>query len=497
MIARDPLGLAAMVNDLRVRLDWREEAVALALIVAESAILYLYLGVILPEISPPYAAFPGWLIAMLLAVAYFVPRLLTELRLWGAHFEVMLALTLIASLLLALKVAAFPGMSWLSTGWLQGAIDGLILRPNPSVRPPWAIVAVVAYAWWRGRSRAEPMLETTYQMLRWGTVAAAGGLLLVLVASPSEAPIRDGMAGAVVIYFVAGLMAVGVARFRLEGLRSGAPLGPPWLATFAVPIAGIVIIAVLAAGIFSRSFLDTLLTALGPLLWLLGVVVRALVLLIALLAFLIIAPVLWLMERYGFGALPLLEHLPRAGNPLDQLDRFARQSLHVADPARYLIAGIVLTLVGSALIRYAYRRRRRWRAGALERRESVFAWEEAVGGLARPLLHVLRRARPRGDPLAALRGDPRWAHTVAIRETYIRLLRRGARAGLPRPDGATPAEHARRLAARFPTDADPIITITTHYEAARYQATPATPDAAAAVRTAWEALDQSQWDGDA
>lgn len=496
MIARDPLGLAAMVSDLRVRLDWREETVALALIVAESAILYLYLGVLLPEVTPPYAAFPGWLIAVLLAVAYAVPRLLTELRLWGAHYEVMLGLTLIASLLLALKVASFPGTPWFSTGWLQGSLDGLILRPNASVRPPWAIVAVVAYAWWRGRSRAEPVLETTYQMLRWGTMAAAGGLLLVLVATPPEAPIRDGMASAVVIYFVSGLMAVGVARFRLEGLRSGAPLGPPWLATFALPIAAVVVIAVLAAGIFSRSFLDTLLTALGPLLWLLGFVVRALVLLIALLAFLIIAPVLWLMERYGFGTVPLLEHLPRAGNPLDQLDRFARQSLHVADPARYLLAGFVLTLVGSALIRYAYRRRRRWRTGAHERRESVFGWEEAVDGLARPLLRVLRRARPRGDPLAALRGDPRWAHTVTIRETYIRLLRRSARAGVARPRGATPAEHARRLATRFPTDAAAITTITTHYEAARYQATPATPEAAAAVRTAWETLDQSHWADD-
>ncbi|MDI3341540.1 MAG: DUF4129 domain-containing protein [Sphaerobacter sp.] len=488
MIARDPLGLVTIAHDLRRRIDWREEMVALALMVAESAIVYLYLGGLLPAITPPYAPFPGWLIGLLLALAYVVPRLLDALRVWGARYELVLALALLASLLLALKVAAFPSAPWLATGWLRGALDGLIVRPNPAIRPPWAIVGVVAYAWWRGRTRAEPMLETTYQMLRWGTLAAAGGLLLVLLGAPAASPIRERMASAVVLYFVAALAAVSLARSRLEGLRSGSPLGPPWLATFALPIAAVVLVAVLAAGLVSRHLLEALLAAFGPLLWGLGLAARALVLLVALLAFIVISPVLWLLERTGFGTLPLLERLPRATSPLAQLDRVAREVLHIADPARYLIAGAVLALLGSALVRYAHRRRHRWRDTVAERRESVLAWEDAVGGLARPLRRAARRLRPRGDPLAHLRADPRWAHTLAIRETYIRLLRRGARAGLPRPADVTPAEYARRLAAHAPDDAAAIAQITAHYEAARYRAEPATPEEAAAVRAAWAAL---------
>lgn len=488
MLRGDPFGIVALADDLRARLDWREELVSLTLIVAESAILYLYIGVLLPEMTPPYAPISGLLLFTLLAVGYFLPHLLDEARVWSPRYEVILSIGIVLSLLLALKIAAFPHEPWLSASWIRGSIAGFVVRPSTAIRPPWGLVGVVAYVWWRGRTRAEPTLETAYGMLRWGMMAIAGGLFLVLTATPDSSPIHTRMAGAVVIYFAGALAAVGIARFRLEGLRSGSPLGPHWLATFAVPIAVIVVLAVAAAGIFSRQFLETLLVVLGPFFWLFGLVIRAFIILVALIAFVLIAPILWLLERQGLGRLPLADRLPRVGSPFAQLDQFARDTLHVADPVRYIIAGIALVAIGSLLVRYAYHRRRRWRESADELRESVFAWDDAVGGLVSRLRRLARPIPTRGDPLARLRTDPRWAHTVYIRETYAHLLRRGARAGAPRPLDATPDEHEPALARSFPEAGVEIGTITAAYDAARYSGEPASAAEAEAVRRAWERL---------
>src|SRR6185437_3975537 len=131
----------------------------------------------------------------------------------------------------------------------------------------------------------------------WGTFALGCGLVLVLMAAPQDALIRARMSFAVIIFFAAALSAIGIARLRIEGLRSGAPLGPRWLATFAAPIASILLTAILAAAIFSRRFLDTVLLVLAPVLWTIGLIVRLVVILVALLAFVIIAPILWVLRR--------------------------------------------------------------------------------------------------------------------------------------------------------------------------------------------------------
>lgn len=486
MITSDRLSLIALLADLRQRLEWREELLSLTLIAAESAIVYLYLGALLPSRLPPYDPMPGLLIFGLLAAGYFLPHLLDEARVWSPEYELILGVGMGLSLLVALKVAAFPQAPWLSLGWLGDAVDGLIIRPTAALRPVWGVVGLLIYTWWRGKTRAEPVVETAYGMLRWGTLAIAGALLLLLVTTTGAAPIRDRMPGAVVIYVAAALAAVGIARFRLEGMRSGTPLGPNWLATFAAPIAVVLTLAIVAAGIFSRRFLETVLMVLGPLIWVVGLLLRAIIILIALIAFVIITPILWLLERQGFGQFRLSGRLPQVTSPLAQFENFARDTLHVSDPVRYLVAGAILVLIGTALARYVYRRRRRWRESAEEHRESVFRWDEAMGGLLTRLRGLVRPIASRSDPLARLRGDPRWAHTVFIRETYIRLLQHGARAGRPRAPAATPTEHEPGLAGQFPAAGAEIATITDAYEAARYGREPATPEAAAAVRRAWE-----------
>jgi hypothetical protein len=475
------------IDALLLQVDWRGELLTLALLIAETAITYLFLGLLLPTHQAPYHPFPAWLIFLLFIVGYYLPHSLELLHIWGAVFESTLIVALIISFLVALKFASFPGESFLTTDWLHGTINGLILRHTNSVRPAWAIIAVVAYTWWRGRLRGEPMIDSAYQLLRWGTLAVAVSLVLILMAAPEGALIRERMSGAVIIYFAAALTSIGVGRLRLEGIRSGSPLGARWIATFAAPIVSILLIAVIAAAIFSRRFLDTMLVVLGPFLWAIGLVFRLLVILIALMAFVIIAPLLWFLEREGFGQFSSGLRIPEVLQSFSSFQQFTLDRLDVANPLRYLVVGLLFFSLITALTRFVYRRRRRWRETAEEQRESVLSLGDALSSFSLNLGRLLRPFR-HDDSLARLRGDPRWAHTVFIRETYRRMQRWGARSGVEQGLSTTPSEYEPDLADRFP-DAEPAIrTIVTTYTLARYSGAPASEEDAAQVRQAWETL---------
>jgi len=102
---------------------------------------------------------------------------------------------------------------------------------------------------------------------------------------------------------------------------------------------------------------------------------------------------------------------------------------------------------------------------------------------------LLRRARP--DPLAALRRDPRWRYTVAIRLCWRRLLRFGQRLGLPQKPNQTPSEYAAQLAERFPEAAPALQQLTQAYIVARYRPEPADAVLAETAEQAWETLQQA------
>ncbi len=475
------------LTNLLLELDWRGELLTFCLIVAETAIAYLFLGLLVPTLNTPYTPFPAWLLFALFIVGYYLPHGLELGRVWGSVYEMCLILALILSFLVTVKIASFPGEPLLSTAWLQGTVHGLILRQTSAARSIWAIIAVVAYTWWRGRLRGEPMMDSAYQMLRWGTAAISVGLVLVLMAAPEEALIRDRMSVAVIVFFTSALCAIAVARLRLEGLRSGSPLGPRWFATFVTSIAGILLVAVVAAAIFSRRFLDTMLLILSPILLVIGLVVRVIIILIALLAFVIIAPLLWLLQREGFGSLSSSLRIPIVFRSFNGFQQFTSTRLNIADPLRYLIVGLILFGIVTSLTRFVYHRRRHWRDTAVERREPVKTLGEAVGSISLNLRRFFRPLR-RDDSLAKLRGDPYWAHTVTIRETYRRMQRWGTKGGVEQGPSTTATEYEPDLARRFPNAGPAIRTIIAAYTVARYSGIPATADEANEVRRAWETL---------
>jgi len=463
---------------IRLGIDWRIETLAGTMILAEAAVVYVYTGALLPSKTSPYDPFPALLLVGLLLGGYLVPRALDLLMVRGSAYEVVTALAICFSLVLVAHWAMFPTFPLLDWQWLAGVGQSLILRPSEAERPAWGVAAVVVYAWWRGRTRGEPSLEAAYELFRWGSLAMAGGLVLALAVSVPAGVVRSSLPGAVLWFMTAALAAIGLARLRLETLRGSGPLGGTWFVAVASALGLVGFVAVVLAGVVNRQVLELLWWVLGPVLWITLFLVRVIVLLLALLTFIVILPVLWFLEHHGFGRSLAAGRIDWLLEPLARLHEVARLQLTLADPVRYLLAGLLLATVVSWLVRWAHRRRSRWRHTIPEERERVLESHVLIGGVSRRLRDVLRRRSRADDSLVWLSEDPRWRSTLRIRLAYRSLLRRAHGFGLGRRLAQTPEEYARVLTSAAPELADAVGKLTTLYEKARYSPVPARPEEA-------------------
>jgi hypothetical protein len=413
---------------------------------------------------------------------------LEALDVWDRGFGIAVAVAVAASTLFAIKAASFSQFGWTDPTWLRETAHAVAVRPNEARVPGWGMIATSAYAWWRGKTRAEPGPDAALAMLRVGTVAA-------LIAAASQASVRpDGAtgaaSGAVVVFFAAALAAIAIARLRADGGSGATGVGPRWLGSMVVPVLVVTAGAIVVAGILSRELLDTILWFLAPLIWGLSVLFRIVILVLALIAFILVSPILWFLSRHpiDFAGVRLN---PVRVSPGEQAQRVVERTSQIPDAIRYLVAAAVLLILFTGVTRLALRRRRRPVAAATEERSSVLDASDLFRLLKALLANrLLRRTPAPVDPLAGLRGDPRWAHTVAIREVYARLLNWSRELGLPRRAESTPSEHERVLADRIDgggASAD-LREITDGYNLARYGAEPATAEQAATVRDAWRRL---------
>ena len=220
-----------------------------------------------------------------------------------------------------------------------------------------------------------------------------------------------------------------------------------------------------------------------------AVTLQIFIIILAVIAFIVITPVLWLIgSRHPQ---PVKPNQPaNANGGLQGLQDRAGDAIHVPDPLRYLIVAILLFALFSALAHFAFRRRRRERETTDEQRESVLDWSDLLGSLANQLTALFRRPKP-ADPLAHLRGDPRWRHTLAIREAYAQLQARGASAGRPRRRAETADEYRPQVSERLPRVSDTsaaVAELTEIYRQTRYTGEPADAAAAERARAAWERI---------
>lgn len=469
----------------RIRIDWFHHAVLAATCLAESAIVWLIVDAIVASADESRGA-PFWIVAALIWFAALLPALLDALDSWDVAHRLATSAGIVITAAIAIKSISFPTQPFLERGWVREALQSVILRPNEAVVSVWVPILLAAYAWWRGMTRSEPSVDSVFRLLR-------GGIAALLCGAIALAAVRDDTgdsAIAVGVFVIAALAAVGLVRLK-QGESGGLGLSPRSIMVALLPVALVVVLGVIVTGLLSRDLVETVLWALSPLIWALGVIVRAIVLTVALFALLLMTPIFWLIEGRNFEPTPIQTSDTGLSNT-NLLDESSDRAAQMPDAIRYLIAAAVLFLIFQGVTRFVLRRRRnRSPLQSDEERTTlrpVFdlrAWLAALmGGLGRD-----RSVQP-VDPLTALRGDPKWAATVRIRERYRDLLVWSSERGAPRMAGSTPREHGASVSERvargaIASDVDLMATL---YEGARYGSEPAATADADAIEAAWRRI---------
>ena len=481
--ARPPI--SALVR----RLDWTLELLVLLLVLAETCVAYLVVDAVFGATNPgdPTVS-PIWLF-LLLYGGTAIQRAMDTYRLFSPEYEIVSLVAIAAFFLLAVRAIAYPHDAPLSFGWLWDSLRGLAFFDTRAARPIWGIVVLVAYAWWRGRTRDEPSIESAHRIMRGGTIVAVVALIAAFAVLPEETDpaLRRALFTAVITFLASILAAIALGRLRIEHARGILTLTPGWLLTFLAPVFALVLLGTLLAGIFTRRFLDTLLWLLTPVFWVVNLILLIIVYIATGFAWVIYTIVAFLARFFG-----PVEGLPRPTNPggfgNGPIPTDDTQALQTPDTVRYLGAVLLLALIGWVLTRFLWRHRRRRVIGPGEERESVFSWGLLAENWGDLINGLGGRFARKPDHLAHLRDDVRWQHTIAIRELYGRFLRRGASARLPRADDQTPDEYAPLVAAVGPP-APAVSALTDRYDDARYSERPATAADAAAARAAWDAIE--------
>ncbi len=210
-------------------------------------------------------------------------------------------------------------------------------------------------------------------------------------------------------------------------------------------------------------------------------------LLLTALVFVIALPIMWLLSLGNYEPSQVMQF---AG--FERVDS-SRSALgwEPPDPVRYLLAAIALILIVYGVVRFGLH---------LTRRE--FARDETGTrdfGSGRGMGKWLERfrwpfGRERADPLAGLRGDPVWIHTVRVREIYASWLRWAERHTVGRDSGETTLEFDRRTGPRLESSISvaALDELTALYNDVRYGETPATAEQADRAAQLWRQLKSNE-----
>lgn len=467
------------------RFDWSLETLVALLVGAEAAVVCL---ITVAAFNGQSTIWPGWFFLLLL-LGTNLQRAIESYRFFSPQYELISIGAVVLLLLVALRVITFPSRPLADVGWVGDGLHALAFPSDPEALAAWYAIIFAGYAWWRGRTRDDPSLEAAYRTLRAGTPIAVAALLVTIATAPTQtdADLRRVLYSSAVAFLTLTLAAVALARLRVEQARGALTLTPRWLLTFLGPVASLVLIGALVAGIFTRRFLETILWLLTPVFWLVDLLLTILIYIATGIAWVVFTIVTFLLGLLGPTEPIARPTVVAVGTPTaDPAAGIA--PVEYPDSLRYLIVFLILAAFVFVLTRFLWRRRQRRPPTAGEVRESVFSWDLLAEGLGGLLAGLGARFRRAPDPLEALRGDPRWQHTVAIRELYQRLLKRGASAEVPRADDQTPDEYAPVVGTTAPPPA--VGALTARYDDARYSDRPATAEDAAAARAAWERIER-------
>jgi hypothetical protein len=468
---------------MRARVNWFEEAIVALFAVGDGALIWLLIAAFIRTHNPDRHVVAPIAIGVGVLLANIVPRFSLWLKLNWVVGIGLTALGFLVTIAIWTKSGAFPAVSWFDLSWLGNLLNGFAVKGDGVGEVVWLSVIGAGIAWRRGASRPGISVDTANEHLRQGGLAVAVvlGINAVLPAGVGN----SSASLAAVVFFASSLTAIALTRSTatLAGIDVGRSTS---LSIIAGPAAAIVGVGLLAGALISRDLLNTIVWLLGFPVGAIWFVARYILIAMAFVFLAILWPIFWLLQRWQPQPTQLKVTMP-AAQPQD-----ASKLVPSSDPSqmpdfvRYGIAAIVFIVICLIVIRIATSRRRPEMIEGDEVRDKVT--DDDDGSLLGDLWNRLRRKRAVSDPLADLRGQPEWAHTVAIREAFGQFLEWTRERGLARRPATTASEHGVAFEATLPAPNPDAAALLAGYRTIRYRNTPATPGEAETTVAAWRRL---------
>jgi hypothetical protein len=186
--------MTAAIAPRRARLDWSLETLVLLLVGAEAAVVALLTVAVFSGLALPDGGFwLGWIVLILL-LGTNLQRAMDAYRFFSPQYELLSVAALIALLLGTIRVIVFWQRPLTDSGWLASAWQALAHPSDPLSLPMWYAIILVAYAWWRGRTRDDPSIDAAYRTLRAGTPCTIAAILATMMVAGSGDDARGGPA---------------------------------------------------------------------------------------------------------------------------------------------------------------------------------------------------------------------------------------------------------------------------------------------------------------
>ena len=471
--------------------------------IANQELLYLCWALMEIAILTPVALiFMGWArlwptgqvalwLLLLMLLPFNLVRFLSTLQMERKYqWRVVLGVLLLI-LLLTWRSLLFNPFALFDLNWLV-ELFGNVGESGSLWARTLLLFLLILVAWWRGLR----LVQLHPDINRIGLRLRAGILFFVPIALfPRSGTSTWGFMPFVLLYFLAGLMAVSLIRAeQIERERSGfsASLSPRWVGTIFATSLLVVSTAALLATLASGDTLILLLQWLSPfrvaILAGTAVALSTTFYLATPLFSLIIFVLTWLTEQIS-AILGLNENLGLdIQTNLDAFFSFFPAREEPVELFGFDIPGdvtrvVIVLIMLSLLLLVSYALTRRFQQPALAPYSAGPI--RAAGGSVLPGDGIGKRLLRR---LGILR---RWRTAASIRQLYRAMCDAATAAGHTRSPSETPYEYLAALGEVWPGNQPDTQLITEAYIRVRYGEVPETEEELHAIRSAWRRLEES------
>jgi hypothetical protein len=480
-------GAAKRGRDLLAGLDWRREILYPLTASMEVAWFTPWYMALIPATGrlPPARTAVG--LFTIMAIPVYAGRVLGRLRLKLAIQRAVIAVLLLLTCVLALRVFLFAGQTYHGLAWLAESLSN-VLNVYELI-PDWLVIVLsTLYLWWRGISLGQRRLTVKGVLAGFyvGIASFVGFVLLVSLVTEQDPGFF------VPVFFFCSLMAL--AATRMEQMRQwrGAirsPFGLSWLLAITLAALVVVTLGTLWGAVMTGQDVQTVLRWLAPIFLLVGVVLGVLLAMLRI----AIQAVLGLFSGLGLGDVtqPLAELLEGLGDLVPQGPEGGVEvpaGVGAAAGALRLAAMFVIVVGAAVLVIWMVRRQETHRREETEdTHTSLFSTDLLVDNVRRfvrgqqerlgSLLNVLGRSGLRGLFVA-----------LTIRRIYAQMQRLAATQGYPRAPSETPYEYEATVTRAFPSAETEVHAITEAYVAVHYGEVPESEAELDRIRASWERL---------